>query len=301
VKWQYKAVLQQIFSHLPGGERLNFFFQKHVTGGCPRPDNEVAQNGGWARAHVDAAQRFGKTDFATARFFEFGAGMDLLGPLLFYSLGIERQLVVDLRRLMRVQLVNHSIDQVRRFAAELGVRRQPERYLTGPDPARTLIESYGIEYRAPLDARATGLPAGSVDHVTSTNTLEHVGPSEIAAIHRECFRLLKPNGLATHQIDYQDHYSYFDRGISAFNYLRYSDREWSRYNPSLMYQNRLRHRDHLELIRGAGFEILEEQLREGTTEDCAIVRALPLAQRFRIYPTEQLAIRTALVVARKTP
>jgi hypothetical protein len=127
-----------------------------------------------------------------------------------------------------------------------------------------------------------------------------VGAADIPAIHRECFRLLKPNGLATHQIDYQDHYSYFDGGISAFNFLRYSDREWSRYNPSLMYQNRLRHRDHLDLIRGAGFEILDEQRRGATAEDCAIVGALPLAERFRVYPAEQLAIRSAFVVARKT-
>jgi hypothetical protein len=299
VNWKSKALLQQFFSHVPGGEKLNFFFQRYVTRGTPRPDSEVPKCARWAQQHIAAAHRFGATPVAAATFFEFGAGMDLLGPLLFYALGAPRQIVIDLRRLVRAWLVNRAIDQVRRFGDSFGGLSTRSRRLMNVDDVRRLEHQYGIEYRAPVDARATGLPAESIDHVTSTNTLEHVAAPDILAIHRESFRLLKPNGLATHEIDYQDHYSYFDSRTSPFNYLRYSDRTWSLYNPALMYQNRLRHRDHLALLRQAGFEIVDEGRRDGTASDQRAIARMRLAERFRSYSPDELAVRTAFVVARK--
>ena len=76
---------------------------------------------------------------------------------------------------------------------------------------------------ARFDARASGLHAGCVDIITSTNTLEHIPPGEIAAILRECARLLREGGLMSSSIDLQDHYHWFDKNISVYNFLRFSD------------------------------------------------------------------------------
>src|SRR5438067_829197 len=125
--------------------------------------------------------------------------------------------------------------------------------------------------------------AGSVDCITSTNTLEHIPPDDLAAILRECYRILAPSGLVSLDIDYQDHYSFFDPRITAYNFLRYSARTWSFFSPSLHYQNRLRHPDYLELVKAAGFKIIEEKRTDGTAEDLAAVQQMPLDQRFRGY------------------
>ena len=82
-------------------------------------------------------------------------------------------------------------------------------------------------------------------------------------------------------IDYCDHYSYFDKNISAYNFLRYPDSTWRLFNPSLHYQNRLRHRDYLDLIKSAGFEILEENIGEPVKDDIRKIKNIPLAEVFK--------------------
>src|SRR5262249_18170743 len=140
---------------------------------------------------------------------------------------------------------------------------------------------------------------GSVDYITSTNTLEHIPPNEIAAILRECHRLLPPEGLMSFRVDYQDHYSYFDRGISAYNFLQYSEHTWKWCSPSLHYQNRLRHCDYLRLYEEAGFEVVEERCNRGSDADLDTIRALRLDARFRDYDVTELAFRNCWVGLRK--
>jgi hypothetical protein len=66
-----------------------------------------------------------------------------------------------------------------------------------------------------------------------------------------------------------------------------------------MYQNRLRHRDHVALARAAGFDIVEEGTAPGSARDREALHALPLDQRFREYTADELAVRTALLVLRR--
>jgi predicted SAM-dependent methyltransferase len=143
------------------------------------------------------------------------------------------------------------------------------------------------------------MPAGSIDFITSTNTLEHVPIDEIREILAECHRILGDRGAMSFQVDYRDHLSYFDHTVSPYNFLRFDARTWLRYNPGLHYQNRLRHRDYLQLYADAGFEIVAEDTTEGTSEDEAMIRNLDLAAPFDGYSVSELAIQGASVVLRK--
>jgi SAM-dependent methyltransferase len=256
--WKQKAMLQRVLSALPAGHRVNDLFQHYVTRGLPMPDGDLREAAALGAHHVQRLADVSGRDVSAGRFFEFGAGWDLHMPLILWCLGVERQHVVDIRPLVRADLV---ADVARRLAGPL---RLPEfvRVPPAPDAGRLELGPYldglGVEYRAPCDARATGLPAGSVDFATSTNTLEHIPPGDIRAILRECHRILADDGLMSCQIDYKDHYSYFDRSISAYNFLAFDDRAWRRYNSSLHFQNRLRHRQHVALLEDAGFEIVED-------------------------------------------
>src|SRR5439155_13415093 len=146
-----------------------------------------------------------------------------------------------------------------------------------------LAERFGINYRAPGDARQTGLPARSLDCVTSSNTLEHIPRDDIRAILRECHRCLRDDGVMSFLIDYQDHYSYFDKKISGLNFLQYSDRTWMLYNPSLHYQNRLRHKDYLALFAETGWEVIEEHRHPIAAEDLGALGKLRVDTRFAGY------------------
>jgi len=304
VNWKYKALLQHAFSQTPFGERLNYLFQRHVTKSLPTSDTIFPNHVALAREHMELVAKYLPRSSAEAAWYEFGAGWELIGPLLFYCLGVNRQVLVDIRHLLRIELVNHTIATLQRLATSLALPRVPLSFIEGhrPSAAVTVLRSrYGIDYRAPCDARATGLPTASIDCITSTNTLEHVPRDDIVAILRECHRILRSDGIMSFRIDYQDHYSYFDRTISRFNFLRYSDRAWAFFNPGLHYQNRLRHRDHLALVDAAGFEVLEERRADPTAADVTTLRNLSVPLRMRDYTPAEIGVRHAAIVLRKRP
>lgn len=299
--WRYKALLQSALSFIPAGDQVNYLFQRHITRNLPVDDAKFREITGIAQRHVELVKRHGKKPIEKATFYEFGAGWDLIVPLTFFSLGVERQILVDIRRLSRAWLANETIDRLLTLAPDPAVRRPRQHVSTGADFFDTLGRLYGIQYRAPSDARRTGLPGGSVDYITSTNTLEHVPAADIPAILRECHRLLDPDGMMSFQIDYQDHYSYFDSRISAYNYLRYSERGWRKYSQSIHHQNRLRHPDYMRMIDEAGFLVLEQRLNEGTAADLETIAQLPVDARFGRYARQALAIRSSFIALARKP
>jgi SAM-dependent methyltransferase len=297
LNWKYKAALQTLFSSVPGGSRLNDLFRRHVTHGLPASDEVLVEHCSYARRYVAALRDFGTTAPEAATFFEFGAGSDLIIPLALFGYGVGRQTLVDIRRLVARDLVRDTARRLSEASRELGLIRKPLP-IADDDLDQALERAFGIAYHAPCDARATGLPRGSIDAVTSTNTLEHIPPAHIRAILVECRRLLNPDGLLMAAIDYQDHYSYFDPSISAYNFLQFEARSWRKYSPSLQYQNRLRHEDYLSLIVGAGFAIVEDAPIRGSVADLELLRNLSLASLFRGRDIETLAIRGAMILAR---
>ena len=160
-------------------------------------------------------------------------------------------------------------------------------------------ERLGIAYLAPRDARNTGLAAESIDFVSSTDTCEHIPEDDLARIFRECHRLLRPGGAFSCRIDLQDHYAYFDRSLSKYNFLRYSEGAWRLVNSPLHFQNRLRSPDYLQLVRGAGFEVLVERPSGPGKDGLEKLRRMPLAPRFRNgYTPEELGVTVLSFVAR---
>ncbi|HEX5038144.1 MAG TPA: methyltransferase domain-containing protein [bacterium] len=254
-----------------------------------------------AAKHIRVFNKHTARPLGEATFYEFGTGWDLLIPLTFYSLGANKQVLVDIRNLLRPKIIDDTIDKLGRLQDSLSLNRTPNRIAkNAASLPSSLKTSFGIDYRAPCDARRTGLEAGTIDFVTSTNTLEHIPEADIRGILRECHRLLRDDGIMSFQIDYLDHYSYFDGGISGYNFLRYSEKQWRRYNPSLHYQNRLRHKDHLQLIRDAGFEIVEEERDDGTQMHLKTIEELPVDKRFELYSPTELAVRSSWLVIRKS-
>jgi SAM-dependent methyltransferase len=302
MNWRWKAFLQVALSAVPGGEHANYFLQKYVARTLPIPDAEFDDHVHYARQHIDAICRHSKRPVTQATFYEFGAGWDLISPLAFYAFGVENQILIDVRKLLRPSLVNESIQQFQRTSLQDGFLRKPDKHLADTQDAMLtqLREFYGINYRAPCDPRRTTLDPDTIDCITSTSTLEHISVAHLKQLLNECHRILRPGGIMSFIIDYGDHYSYFDPGISAYNYIKYSDTKWAFFNPSLHYQNRLRHPDYLNLLKAAGFQILEEQRYGDSPAKRKIVGTLAIHKRFRSYTLEDLVVGSALIVSRKS-
>ena len=135
--------------------------------------------------------------------------------------------------------------------------------------------------------------------MSSTDVLEHIPREDIRAILRETYRILAPGGIAVHTVNCMDHFASFDKNISVYNFLQYSDRAWSKYNSFIHFQNRMRHREYSELFAEAGFELLEENRQLPTEADLAALKALRIAPRFSAFSLEELSIRGAWHVLRK--
>ena len=300
MRWIAKAALQRGLGALPQGERLNYVFQRHVLHSFPVGDAALRQKFTRAVNHLAAYEEHDPGVTAeNATFFEFGAGWDLAIPLSYALLGVGGQIVIDIRPSARIELVSDTVAKLKRLGPELEeLAGRPLRDLGGPLASLAELEPrFGIRYLAPCDARATGLPAGSVDFVSSTDTCEHIPPADLAAIFAECRRLLRPGGAFSCRIDLQDHYAYFDHSLSRYNFLRFSDRTWAVIDSPLHFQNRLRSPDYLRLVREAGLELVVENPSGPSEEGRAELQALPLAERFRGYSLEELGVTVLSFVA----
>jgi SAM-dependent methyltransferase len=301
VKWIVKASAQKLLSSVPRGSDANFVLQYRLTKSLPQRDPAFRRKVSRAVQHFRAFREHGTGKASSAVFYEFGTGWDLVVPLVYWSLGIDRQILADIRPNLRLELVNDTVTRFERLRPELEeeagfpLRSPGTRSLRSTDELRT---AFGIEYRAPTDARATGLPAGSVDFVSSTNVLEHIPEPHVEPILAECRRLLAPAGVLSCRVDLKDHYSYFDASISAYNFLRFPDDRWRLANSSLHYQNRLRASDYRRLLDEAGFELVADEAMEPTEADLELLAELPLAPRFRSYTLRDLGVKALALVAR---
>lgn len=163
-----------------------------------------------------------------------------------------------------------------------------------------------IDYRAPVTADALPFPDGSFDLVYSVAVLEHVPkPAETVA---EIRRVLRPGGLAIHEIDVKHHGS-----EDPLAFLSWSDEAYlERAEPygegrSLsgilegswqgeVFTNRLRQSDWRELFDRGGLRVLE--VEPNVVLEPRLVRREAFVEPFRSKTVEDLAVLAFRIVAR---
>jgi hypothetical protein len=104
--------------------------------------------------------------------------------------------------------------------------------------------------------------------------------------------------LAVHCVNCGDHYAYFDQNITAINYLQYSSSEWRLWNNDLLFQNRLRPQDFLQIAGQAGFSILTVK-QKPNPKLLAGLASMKVADDFAKYSLGELASTSLDFVARK--
>jgi hypothetical protein len=123
------------------------------------------------------------------------------------------------------------------------------------------------------DARKLSLKDDSIDLVNSNNTFEHIYPEILIPILKDFKRVVrKDGGVMSHFIDMSDHFAHFDKTISIYNFLEFSDKQWKRMDNSIQPQSRLRIYDYKKIYRDLGIPITEESCREGDVEELKKIR-----------------------------
>lgn len=274
MNWKIKNLAFYVIDSLPFGGTLHRLAQRIVSRRYYHKITDAS-----LKSYAIPVEAFREIEGAKVA-LEFGAGRALTTPLLLgrAGAGAERVYALDLHRLASLTQINASLSQLN--------AREPGRW---PPVGNfdELREKYGVDYRAPGDARDTGLPDQSVDLIYSTATLEHIPEPDIEAILHECARILRANGRLCFTIDYHDHYASSDKSIGFMNFYRFSDEEWKRYSPPSHYQNRLRHSEFINLFERNGWNIVESRPIFDTWSETDLAK-VPLAPRFQNYSHEDL-------------
>ena len=273
--WKLKCAAFHVLEHVPFRRTLLAMAQQRISGRYFQA----------LTPEVLSASEFHLANFRGGVALEFGAGRNLLASLLLSNAGAERIHAYDLDRLATLEQVNAVIEQLREL--------KPGRWA----PVQSfddLLRIYRIDYRAPGDARHTGLPAGSVDFIYSTSTLEHIPPREIRAILAECVRVASPEAQMSFTIDYHDHYASADKSITRTNFYRYSDAMWRWFNPSMHYQSRLRHSDYARLFDELGLHTVRADARLAQID----IDRQQISEQFRNYDDRDLAAMNGYFVLR---
>ena len=281
MNWRLKALALRLLHATPYGEQLRYLAQLKITRRLPRVLLPTCVAGEARERHLKYL-----VGLETAVHYEFGAGWDLYSALYLWCHGVDHQELVDLSPLAKMPLVNGVIEALSQDPPARATRKPT--HMIQRDLRGELARQYGIVYSAPADARHTSLDAGSIDVVSSTNTLEHIAESDIRLILVELRRITHTDSVLSLIIDYSDHYSHTDRTISPLNYLRYPSSIWRLANPANHYQNRLRHGEYRRLFEEAGFHVVvEDRSRLENAEE--VLRRLPIAAEFRHHSMEDLS------------
>lgn len=296
MNFKYKCYIQQFFSAIPYGEKLNYLFQKNITKTLPVSDSKFLFKVEMAIKHKDNYKEFNSVKNPTNNYYEFGAGWDLIIPLAICHLGYDVD-VIDIRKLLVNELV---LDSIKRFK---NPNFKHPIQLVKESPIKkdlsNLKDVLGLSYHAPEDARKTNYNDNHFDFSSSTSTMEHIPPNDILKILNETYRIMKKGGILSMDIDYIDHWAYFDSNISYYNFLKYSPEEWKKFNPDLNYQNRLRHKDYMNIISKTSFEVVKNVPRLPNEIQKNALRNLTLADNYKNYSYDELEITGSEIVLLK--
>ncbi len=297
-KWILKAVVQKTISYLPFSTRINYFFQKYVTKGVYLSDEYFYDRLGHAKDHLAAYAKYGEKKLPSVC-LELGTGWYPIVPIGFFLAGVDKTYSVDISFLTSKERIKTTLDKFK-IAIDKDILKgyiniQAERlqelmklYDTYDAlPLEEILSILKIEYLL-QDARKLSLADNSIDLVNSNNTFEHIYPVILQPIVAEFGRVVKKNsGVQSHFIDMSDHFAHFDRSITIYNFLQFSEAQWARIDNSIQPQSRLRIDDYKAMYKAIDLSIDEEFCRPGNLEELKTVK---LDKVFADKPIETVAI-----------
>jgi hypothetical protein len=308
--WKAKVYLQKALAALPRrlADPLYYQLQRHV-GNLHRAVDTLSHLGAglgtWTLAEAAGCA------LSDAVFCEIGTGRMVNLPVAYWLMGARQIITVDLNRLLRPDMMRESLAtmQAKRneiislFGSRLDHRRF-DRLMAFPSGRRAFnlpdfLEMCQIVYHAPRSGTETGLPAHSVDVHCSFAVFEHLPPATLVGILQEGARILRPNGVSVHAIDYSDHRGHSDPRLHAIDFLQFSDATWLKYGGNrFSYTNRLRHDDVVALCAQAGHRVIAtETFRNDPRVGPQLRAGIRLDPRFASKPPEVLDITNAWIVA----
>lgn len=303
--WYAKAALQGAMSQLRHPQKWNRLFQRYVSRRLSLNDDMVERKVSTAFRHLELIAAVTGDARAPGTMLELGTGWFPIVPAALTAAGVQQVITVDSTSLLREEEVIASLEAVRRVGPSYpgwdpSAASRIDDALAMPRGTSVVgrLDQLGI-HAVVADARDLRVAPGSVDAFISNETLEHIPGDSIRAILSEFARVARARGaVMSHHIDMSDHYWHFDKRLNPYHFLRFDERRWRWFNNELQFQNRLRLPDYRSLHTEAGWTVVGEH---GLQRDMASLRTVTLAEPFRSYDEDELAVHSAWIVSRVAP
>ncbi|MEO5569815.1 MAG: class I SAM-dependent methyltransferase [Bacteroidia bacterium] len=308
-KWILKAIVQKTISFLPFKHRINFLFQKYVTKGLFLTDIYFEDRLIHASNHLKGYQKLSGKNIP-AKALELGTGWYPVVPITLFLCGADEIHSIDVAELTNKDFLittlvkyvhylnNPSKKKLFTGLPLINIRiKILNELLTKKDSTslNEMLSSLNLKYKV-TDATKTDYPSGYFDLVNSNNTFEHIYPEVLEKILLEFKRITKPiGGVMSHFIDLSDHFAHFDKTITIYNFLKFSDSKWKWINNSIQPMNRLRINDYLEIYRKLNIPVTQIQNRKFNIEE---VKAVDVAEKYKRYSLEDLAVSHSYVFSK---
>lgn len=296
-KWYQKVIVQKLISYLPLNYKINYFFQKYLTKGLNLTDVFFYDRLNHAKAHIEAFRNHNSKSIPSSC-LEIGTGWYPIVPISMFLIGADEIYTIDNKintsKNLLKPVLQKFIESKKEGKLKYYIDYRSDRFdmidqLLANLDQFTLIEALqklNITYLVENASRLP-LPDNSIDLVCSNNTLEHIYPEILIPILKELRRIVKKqDGVMSHFIDMTDHFAHFDKSISIYNFLRYSDKQWKWIDNTIAPQNRLRIFDYKKIYNDLDIPITEEAFRIGNIQE---IKSIPLDAKFASYPLEELA------------
>jgi hypothetical protein len=304
MRWLLKVGAFKALGVIPGGEAIYHFLQQEVTRSITVTDGRVSQKIQVGMEYLDFVDRvFNVQEFSGITHVDIGAGWMPTIPLLFYSMGFERQLLCDIRLHMRVGLVSdvicsfsQAVSRERRVATRC--KRMPPPIGPG-DTLEGYFTRLGIRYIVPYTVGDL-LQEKSPKLITCTTVLEYLNKSQLSSLLQTITHMLGDGSIFIAIVHFDDPRSYFDESLSRYHKWKYSDFVWEKLiNSKMMSFNRLTASEYRKLLEGNGLEIVEFRMNEPTAADLEELRSIKVHKQFSQVPQRDLAARELFLVARR--
>jgi SAM-dependent methyltransferase len=296
-KWVLKAVVQKGISYLPGGHKINYLFQKYVTKGVNLSDEYFFDRLSHAREHIESYEKLSPNTHLNTT-LEIGTGWYPVVPISLFLYGVQNIYSIDISALLNKKFLKVAIGRI----LDAGNKGDLGRYVkVSPDRLAELKKIYegydNMEIEDILkaikltyvlkDARNTGFPDKQFDLISSNNTFEHIYPNILEGILKEFKRIIRQGGIMSHSIDMSDHFAHFDKSISVFNFLQYTDSQWKMIDNSIQPQSRLRVTEYKDMYRLLGIPITTEKLIRGNIDE---IKKLELSEKYTSDSLDDIAV-----------
>ena len=279
IPWWLKIVIKIIFSRLP----IRYSFWQSIGlfrhGKMDNTDYSI-------RVFKEHLKKSNIKSIKNKVILEIGPGDSIATAVISYAYGASSFLVDN-----GYFAKSNIIDYIQLKDALISESLNPPN-LAENDDIDLILKKSNSEYLTKGLSSIKKIPSNSVDLIFSQAVMEHIRKKDFEAMNSELYRVLKKDGVISHQIDLRDHLG------GGLNNLRFSDSLWESnfFVKSGFYTNRISFDKMISIFENLSFkyEILNVQKWK-----LLPIKKYKIDKKYRNQDEENLRVKVFDILLRK--